>query len=64
MTTTAPCLLTCKDIEKRYRIPRSTLYQRIKDKQFPPPIKMGRGSFWVEKEIAELIVARMRARDW
>lgn len=62
MTTAAPSLLTCKDIEQRYRLPRSTLYQRIKDKEFPPPIKMGRGSYWVEKEIVELIEMRMRAR--
>lgn len=62
MTSNPPHLLTRKDIEAQYRIPRSTLYQRIKDREFPPPIKIGRGSFWIAQEISDLIEARMRAR--
>lgn len=62
MMTTPTHLLTRKDIEMQYRIPRSTLYQRIKDKEFPPPIKIGRGSFWVAQEVSDLIEERMRAR--
>lgn len=62
MTTAASCLLTCKDIEQRYRIPRSTLYQRVKDKQLPPPIKIGRSSLWDEKEFLARIEELKRAR--
>lgn len=36
---------------------RSTIYKSIGDKTFPRPIKIGRGSFWRDDEIEDLIAA-------
>jgi prophage regulatory protein len=45
---------------------RSTLYQKISDGRFPPPVKLdegGRAVGWPESEVAAYQKARIRARD-
>lgn len=41
----------------------TTIYQRMKDGEFPRPVKMGTLVAWVESEIEEWIESRIKARD-
>lgn len=45
--------------EVRRRIPRSrsTLYAEIAAGIFPRPVKVGRGSYWRDDEVDDLVVA-------
>lgn len=47
------------EVCRRLSISRTTLYQLIKDEQFPQPIKIcgGRASGWLETDIDEFIQA-------
>ena len=44
-------LLTLKEVIKKTGLKKSTIYKFIKTKNFPPPIKLGRSSRWVEGEV-------------
>lgn len=43
---------------------RSTIYDKIKHKKFPAPVKIGeRAVGWIEAEVEAWLKARMEARD-
>ena len=43
---------------------RSTIYDKIKQKKFPAPVKIGeRAVGWVEAEVEGWLAARMEERD-
>ena len=44
-------LLNPAEVTERLRVSRAKLYRLIKAKQFPPPRKLGRSSFWSQAEI-------------
>ena len=44
-------LLRLPEVLHRIGISRSGLYQRMADGEFPPPVKLGRTSVWIEDEI-------------
>jgi len=50
-------LLNLREVRRRLPRSRSTLYDEIKKGIFPKPIKAGRGSFWRDDEIEDLIGA-------
>jgi prophage regulatory protein len=41
----------------------TAIYALIKKGEFPKPVKIGRASRWVEQEIQEWIMERVRARS-
>lgn len=51
-----------QEVERMVKMPRSTLYDRIKDGTFPKPIRVGKRSVrWFEDEILEWMETRARA---
>lgn len=71
MTHTSPpvCILRRRDLEKRLRISRTTIYDRINprskryDAAFPKPIRLGGGAAvgWLEHEISEWLQSQITA---
>lgn len=50
-----------KAVEARTGLSRSTIYQRIKDGAFPPPISLGpKAVGWLQSEIEDWIADRVR----
>ena len=41
----------------------SWMYKKIAEGSFPPPVKLGRSSVWLESEVADYIAARIEERD-
>jgi prophage regulatory protein len=54
-----------KQVETRTGLSRSTIYQYIKDGDFPKPVPLGpRAVGWLESDVSDWIAARVRiARD-
>jgi prophage regulatory protein len=50
-------LLRLPDVLSRIGRSRTTLYAEIEADRFPPPIKLGRGSFWRDDEVSSIIDA-------
>ncbi len=50
-----------KVVEARTGLSRSTIYQRVKDGTFPPPISLGSKAVgWLQSEIEDWIAERIR----
>jgi prophage regulatory protein len=57
-------VLRRKEVEKRTKLACSTIYERIKNKTFPAPIRLGPNSVgWLESEIDSFLAARIADRD-
>jgi prophage regulatory protein len=50
-------LLNLREVRRRLPRSRSTLYSEIARGIFPKPIKAGRGSFWRDDEVEDLVAA-------
>lgn len=44
-------ILRLPDVKAKVGLGTTAIYQRIKDGDFPPPIKLGRLSGWLESEV-------------
>ena len=56
-----PTILRRRQVEQRTGLARSTLYQYIKDGDFPPPVQLGlRAVGWLESDISAWIAARVK----
>lgn len=53
-------LINLREIQRRLPRSRSTVYAEIAKSVFPRPLKVGRGSFWRDDEIDDLIAAYAR----
>ena len=48
------------DVKARTALSRSTIYKRVADGTFPPPVRLGaRAAAWVEEEIAVWIASQI-----
>lgn len=57
----APTLIRRKEVQARTGLARSTIYQHIKAGTFPKPVQLvGRTVGWVESEVSDWIVQRIR----
>lgn len=56
-------LLDLDDLMRKTKMSKTTLYDLIKNDQFPQPIKVRRRSYWVESEIDAWITLQIHARD-
>lgn len=56
-------LLTLEQVLDKVAVGKTLVYQMVSSGQFPAPIKFGRASRWVEREIDELIEAQMERRN-
>ena len=60
-TTPEPTILRRLQVEQRTGLARSTLYQYIKDGDFPKPVQLGlRAVGWLESDISDWIAARVK----
>jgi prophage regulatory protein len=56
-------ILRIKQVLQKTGIGRSTLYNKIKSREFPPPIKLGeRSSGWIASEVDAWLLNRMENR--
>lgn len=56
-----PAILRRPQVEQRTGLSRSTLYQYIKDGDFPRPVRLGlRAVGWLESDISDWIAARVK----
>lgn len=56
-----PAILRRPQVEQRTGLSRSTLYQYIKDGDFPKPVRLGlRAVGWLESDISDWIAARVK----
>ncbi|KGR44475.1 AlpA family phage regulatory protein [Xanthomonas vasicola] len=69
-TTTFPApapsprrFLRIRDVMSRTGMSKSTIYAKIRLKQFPAHVPLGSISVWVESEISEWMDAQVAARD-
>ena len=54
-------VLRLKDVQRRVRLSRSTIYSRLADADFPRPIKLGpRAIGWLDADIEGWIESRSR----
>jgi prophage regulatory protein len=53
-------LINLREVQQRLPRSRSTVYAEIAKSVFPRPLKVGRGSFWRDDEIDDLIAAYAR----
>ncbi|WP_430389774.1 helix-turn-helix transcriptional regulator [Dyella sp. 20L07] len=56
-------LLRTKDVLEILGVSRTTLYRLVQSEQLPPPLKLGRSTFWPEREIAQLIASMIEQRE-
>lgn len=63
MSDAAPTLLCMKLLLRHVPISRPTIYRLVARDEFPKPVKLGKGSFWVEQEVKDWMRGRMTARD-
>ena len=57
-------ILRCKDVTVKTGLPRTTIYEMIKEKLFPAPIQLGpRTTGWVEDEIDDWLLEKVKERD-
>lgn len=57
-----PRLISLIDVMERVALKRTSIYQLIKTKQFPAPVKIQRASRWVDIEISDWITNQMSKR--
>lgn len=57
-----PRLISLADVMERVALKRTSIYQLIKSKQFPAPVKIQRASRWVDSEISNWITKQMAKR--
>jgi len=63
-TATTIRILRRKELEERYGLPRSTIYDAIRSGAFPAPIRLGARSVgWIEAEIESWLNSRIAARS-
>ncbi len=55
-------LLTLREVLTQTGMSRATLYRRIEEGRFPPPVKNGRTSRWPASEVGDFIEACKAAR--
>ncbi|MGH8588602.1 MAG: helix-turn-helix transcriptional regulator [Gammaproteobacteria bacterium] len=56
-------LIRLPEVLDRTGLGKSAIYERIRLREFPSPVKLGRSSVFVEGEIQEWINAQIAARD-
>jgi prophage regulatory protein len=56
-------LLRCPEVLARVAIGRTALYELVKSRRFPRPVKVHSGRRWVDAEVTRWIGERMRARE-
>ncbi|MEN5207984.1 AlpA family phage regulatory protein [Stenotrophomonas terrae] len=56
-------LLRRGEVMKKVGIGKSTLYKLIREGGFPPPVRVGASSTWVESEVDAWITARVQLRN-
>ena len=57
---TQPTILRRKQVEARTGLSRSTIYERVKTREFPVPVKIGaRAVGWIESEITDFLTAQI-----
>jgi prophage regulatory protein len=44
-------LLRLPEVMELVRLGKSTIYEMVKQKRFPAPLKQGGGNFWIDAEI-------------
>jgi predicted DNA-binding transcriptional regulator AlpA len=59
---TPPSLLPLPAVSRRASLGASRIYALIAEGQFPPPVKVGRSSRWVEAEVDAWIASLIQAR--
>lgn len=60
-TSNEPTLLRRPQVQQRTGLSRTTLYEYIKDGEFPAPVRLGaRAVGWLESEVSEWIHARVK----
>jgi excisionase family DNA binding protein len=52
-----------KDVARATGLSRPTIYRKIRDGQFPAPVKIGCASRWLRREVQSWIRARVAERD-
>lgn len=58
-STNRDFLLTYREVEQRTGLSRSTIYRRVRDGTFPPPVKTGKRAVrWRESAITAWIESR------
>jgi len=55
-------LVDIKEVTKLCGLSRASLYRRVKDREFPQPIKIGSLTRWSRYEIADWIETLLRDR--
>ena len=61
MTRATTDLLTIAEVQSLLKVSRATVYQLIKARGLPVPLKIGRCNRWPKSEIEGWIVAQPRA---
>ena len=66
MNSASNRLIDLNGVKAKVGLSKPTIYQKIRDEDFPPPVKLGAGmrarSAWVESEVDQWIASRMAAR--
>lgn len=53
-------ILRLTDVKARSGLGRSTIYRRIREGTFPPPVRLGaRAVGWVESEVEDWLTSRI-----
>lgn len=61
-TTTHTTIIRLPEVEKRTGYKRSAIYEKVRNKEFPAPIKLGeRASGWVADQVEAWIQKRIQA---
>jgi prophage regulatory protein len=55
-------LLRLPEVSERVRLGKSTIYEKVKTGDFPPPLKQCNGNFWLDTEIDAYIQKLIAAR--
>jgi prophage regulatory protein len=59
--TIGPRLLSWKQLRDLVPLSRTTVWRRVRDKQFPEPLKISPGRVaWAERDVVEWIAHRMK----
>ena len=54
-------LWNTKELMAELEVARTRIYKLISDEGLPPPIKIGRGSYWIAREVKDWVQARLDA---
>lgn len=59
---TSAQLMTLDDVRRQTRLSTCTIYRRMKDSEFPVPIKVGnRNNRWIKHEVDAWIASQQRS---